>query len=465
MQGVRRIEEAPTQAWLVRLESGQLRGIVGKGVRIGRDWLYEGGWAFTDSPRSLSLKGIYLGSGAVWNGRTLSLIAPSHSADAVYVLERPGALLASNSLPFLVAAGGISDFPITSVGRAIHSLKRGLDKYERHIFSGAHGTIHRYFNAIVTWRPGRGLTERRQRADIPFKTFDEYRTYLLTVIRQAGETYGNRGISAFVSRGYDSVACAALARTVDPESTAISVDYARNGIPDDGAEVAKALGMRSVLLRRTARDKTDERQPRETIRPEDYGNLYEFYIGMTLYDECLRAPDEMLAGRLVLTGFHGDKIWDRHEEAKPDLVRGDSSGASLGEFRLRVGFLHIPVPMLAFRAHARIKSIGGKADMIPFRTYTKYDRPVPRRIAEEAGVPGHLFGQKKAAAATLTFNLEEVAPTLFRMLTARYEPAVRALDATLWERVRSRLRQGWEGARDSAQRAPVVAPPSGIAQE
>ena len=186
---------------------------------------------------------------------------------------------------------------------------------------------------------------------------------------------------------------------------------------------------------------------------------------MTLYDECLRAPDEMLAGRLVLTGFHGDKIWDRHEEAKPDLVRGDSSGASLGEFRLRVGFLHIPVPMLAFRAHARIKSIGGKADMIPFRTYTKYDRPVPRRIAEEAGVPGHLFGQKKAAAATLTFNLEEVAPTLFRMLTARYEPAVRALDATLWERVRSCLRQGWERARDSAQRAPVVAPPSGIAQE
>ena len=119
MRNVRRIEEAPPQAWLLRLRNGRLSGVMGTGVKGGRDWLFEGGWAFTDTPRSLSLSGVYLGSGAVWDGRRLSLITPSHSADAVYVMERPGELFAANSLAFLLAGAGISDFPITGVAKAL----------------------------------------------------------------------------------------------------------------------------------------------------------------------------------------------------------------------------------------------------------------------------------------------------------------------------------------------------------
>ena len=147
MRSVRCVEEAPAQAWLLRLRDGRLTGVAGAGVKGGRDWLFEGGWACTNSPRSLSLSGIYLGSGAVWDGRTLSLIAPSHSADAVYVLERPGELFASNSLAFLLAGAGISDFPIASISKALFSLKRGLRSYERCIHSGPQGTIHRYLTA------------------------------------------------------------------------------------------------------------------------------------------------------------------------------------------------------------------------------------------------------------------------------------------------------------------------------
>src|SRR5687768_17811115 len=125
MRGVQPIDEAPCQAWVIRLKDGALTGVAGRGVVLGNDWLYEGGWACTDGPRSLSLSGIYLGSGAVWDGRTLSLIAPSHTADAVYTLERSDGFLASNSLAFLMAGAGIADFPIGEIAKPLASLMLG----------------------------------------------------------------------------------------------------------------------------------------------------------------------------------------------------------------------------------------------------------------------------------------------------------------------------------------------------
>ena len=223
MKGVRRLDSAPCQAWLVKLRDGKLTGVVGPRVALGRDWLFEGGWAFTDTPRSLSLSGVYLGSGAVWDGKTLSLIGPSHTADAVFVLERPGELFASNSLPFLLASAGVFDFPIHRVGSALLSLKRGLTHYRRRIYSGRQGNVYRFLNAIVDYSPERGLTERQQWADPGFSTFEEYRAYLLSVIRQVGLTYGSDGAAVYVSRGYDSVACAALAATRPATSAAARI--------------------------------------------------------------------------------------------------------------------------------------------------------------------------------------------------------------------------------------------------
>ena len=48
----------------------------------------------TPSPRVLP--GSPYPLGAVWDGKRLSLIGPSHSADAIYVLERPGEVLQYN---------------------------------------------------------------------------------------------------------------------------------------------------------------------------------------------------------------------------------------------------------------------------------------------------------------------------------------------------------------------------------
>jgi len=111
--------------------------------------------------------------------------------------------------------------------------------------------------------------------------------------------------------------------------------------------------------------------------------------------------EDVLAGCILTTGFQGGKVWDPYNRhIGPDIERGDASGSSLGEFRLRLGFIHVPVPFIGCENHADISVIGDSAELDPWRVGGRYDRPIARRIAETGGIPRHLFGQRKSAAAT-----------------------------------------------------------------
>jgi hypothetical protein len=459
--------DTPHQAWLAKLQGGELECIAGAGVRRDSDWFFEGGWARVETPRSLSRSGIYLGSGAVWDGTVLSAIAPSHTTEAVYITTTPDAIFVSNSLPFVLAGAGITDFPITELREPMESIIKGLDHYSREIHATSRYRVYRFCNAIIQCRQGEEPLELPQEADLSgIDSFETYRDYLISVIQEASRTYGSTGISVYLSSGYDSTACAALAKHIGGDRLAISVDMARTRVADAGTHVAQALGMRIATLSRADREIAVVKNyvGQENATDTDIERMSEFYIGMNVMDECLSAPPELLAGRTVLTGFHGDKIWDPTLHPSLHLKRGDSSGASIGDFRLRIGFLHIPVPMLAFSAHPLLQTIGlsremrpwrnGKALRVPllrhvtvpvlgikthpllerfwhaawvpkkalwWRNRGTYDRPIPRRMAEEVGVQRKAFGQQKLAAATLASNLDDIAPKLFRTLMLRYE--------------------------------------------
>jgi len=53
------------------------------------------------------------------------------------------------------------------------------------------------------------------------------------------------------------------------------------------------------------------------------------------------------------------------------------------------------------RQKTDIVRITESSEMDSWRLGNTYDRPIPRRIAEEAGVPRHLFGQDKMASAVI----------------------------------------------------------------
>ncbi|MEI6727291.1 MAG: hypothetical protein WCN81_13850, partial [Actinomycetes bacterium] len=69
-----------------------------------------------------------------------------------------------------------------------------------------------------------------------------------------------------------------------------------------------------------------------------------------------------------------------------------------------VGFACAPAPYLGGRAAESITAISRASEMDPFSVGGTYDRPIPRRIGEEAGLARSDFGQEKAATAPLATN-------------------------------------------------------------
>jgi hypothetical protein len=105
-----------------------------------------------------------------------------------------------------------------------------------------------------------------------------------------------------------------------------------------------------------------------------------------------------LEGRLVFTG-HGSSVWNKKgDEVSKHIVRIDPSGHHLNAFRLRVGWIHLPLPFLGCTSHPSIHKISTSEEMAPWTLGNQYDRPIPRRLVEEAGVERQQFGMKKRAA-------------------------------------------------------------------
>ena len=70
----------------------------------------------------------------------------------------------------------------------------------------------------------------------------------------------------------------------------------------------------------------------------------------------------------------------------------------MSEFRLRTDFYNVPLPCFAAVGKPDEPTLLDRAEMAPFRIGGRYDRPIPRRLAEEAGVPRGTFAQTKHAA-------------------------------------------------------------------
>ena len=83
------------------------------------------------------------------------------------------------------------------------------------------------------------------------------------------------------------------------------------------------------------------------------------------------------------------------------IKRLDVAGHGLAELRLVVGFIQLPVPFIGARRKADIVKITESVEMDPWRLRNDYDRPIARRIAEEGGVPRHLFGQSKMGSVVI----------------------------------------------------------------
>jgi len=129
--------------------------------------------------------------------------------------------------------------------------------------------------------------------------------------------------------------------------------------------------------------------------------------------------EDKLTGSLFFSGRHGERYWGptarccRRDYRELDDV--DLSGRTYTEFRLRVGYVHLPLPYCGALHGPAIHRITHMDEMAPWRLNTGYyDRPIARRMAEEAGVPRECFGHIKFGGSGKNKKLNEESESDFQ---------------------------------------------------
>lgn len=442
----------PPLAWCVRLGRGDVELLCGASVDVRDDAFFEGAWAGDVDSWDFAMADDVFGSGGRIIGEDLIIVTPSHTLERIQYIQHGAETLISNSLVFLLRAAGASLDPeyagyATDFAGIIRDGIRAFDTVIPVRFTDGsaqtHGEAHLICVHNVRFHDGGRISFQDKSVGRPYETYDEYVALLTDVLESTvrNASAPDRVLTysplTSISSGYDSPAVAVLARRAGCRR-AFTFTHARSrsGEPEDdsGRPIADALGYDL--------DEFD----REAYRQSDGFPEAEFLAtGMSGEDVNMAGLESELSRTVFMSGHYGGRVWDLHTYPDELLRRGDMSGASMNEFRLRVDFVHVPAPFIGARRHPTILQIAQSDGMKPWSTGTDYDRPVPRRIAEDADVPRAAFGHKKRATTALLHAAGDAA------WTARTRDAVRDYARAQQLPLRTRMSYLLDAAAESSR--------------
>ena len=391
----------PKLGWIasIPLAGGDISVLHGTAVECSDDWLVEGVWDAPFEHAGFYRSEAFFGSGLRIDGDNVAAVASTGLVDRLVYFVVDDRLAVSNSLLILLAASGARLHLDHDYGSDCRASLGGIlaQPYPFRVDGLGGLDLQQIYHGNVV--VGSGKVSVQLRSSV--RKLDTYEDYvaeiraLLARVRSNWESPARRvRVSAFstLSSGYDSAAATCLAREVGVAEcfTTIPDGSARGGIElEDGGAVAAALGLVPHLLRPPSNATTADEE--YFLAPTVWGSELIFHD----MAQHIAATGGIGA---VITGYHGDKVWDVHTGGRflaDDILRGDTSGLNLSEIRLKCGFVNVAVPFLLARNIDAIVAIAGSEAMVPWRLNNDYDRPIPRRIVESAGVARHLFGQQK----------------------------------------------------------------------
>lgn len=194
-----------------------------------------------------------------------------------------------------------------------------------------------------------------------------------------------------VSSGYDSNASAALASEAGCKEGITFAQARQKGQSDSGAQTGKLLGLQMKEFNR------DEYRYKAGFPEAEF-----LTVGDLGQELVMKTFENVLPERMLIIGTHGDTIWDKlASKVEQDIICETTPGGCLTEFKFRVGFALVPLAYFGCINHPSIHRISNSPEMAPWSLGNTYDRPIPRRIIEERGVPRSLFGQRKRQVTVL----------------------------------------------------------------
>ncbi len=200
-----------------------------------------------------------------------------------------------------------------------------------------------------------------------------------------------------LSSGYDSSAASVLGAAAGIRE-AFTVEARPGPFPDDGAPLAAVLGLRVQELP-FDEWREDPERPEIECAASCGGPVRLALTGLTS-----RSP-----ASLVLVGTWGDDLWTMGpQEIGADLCfparfpgAGIHPSESTHELGVRAGIVFVHVGTIGGVHAGAIHRISHSEEMRPWSVGRKYDRPIPRRMVEDAGVARADFGQHKVVGASV----------------------------------------------------------------
>ncbi len=402
--------QLPKLAWLGRVHKveAQVEFLHGEHVEHTDSFLVEGAWNGDFADGDFGNSSCAFCTGAIARKDSILFVTPACTTDCLYWHQTDSVVTVSNSLPLLLAEiGDELDPKFRRYNKINDSIKEGIFQYSK-VIPTVQGSVNRliYQNLRVT--PESVIVVDKPKTP-SFSCFQEYHDYLLNnyaeIVTNARDPLRSHPLKIYStqSRGYDSTAVNALAKEYGIDKV-FTVSTSKGGgayvlqdrkgeMNDDGTEICKRLGLKVAPV---------DRREFEHGFMEEY--LFHSAIDSNEDANFLSITRQVSSPCLLLTGTLGE-LWypesrlKEHSTPVDDgLGRWDLGCHGLSEIRLNAGFIQLPVPFIGARSKADIVRITESKEMDPWRIRTDYDRPIPRRIAEQAGVPRELFGQRKMAS-------------------------------------------------------------------
>ncbi|ABA58405.1 hypothetical protein Noc_1943 [Nitrosococcus oceani ATCC 19707] len=393
----------PCQAWLVECCKGNQEVIVyhGSRVEITPDFFCEAVWPGSYEAGGFDQTDVIAGSGGRIRNSAIIFVSSGSTVDRLNMLRGDRCVWLSNSLVCLLSAADADLNPAYGFYyKDLYSVVYGIDNCKR-LLATSKGDVELVYFDNVRWDGNMASVVPKPSVNRELVNFGQYLGFLESTMEQLAENIYSPirpkrlRMLGTLSAGYDSPTLMALASGVGCDE-AICFDRTHLNEEDSGESIAGYLGVRPIVLSGTAW--------RHLQKPE-----IPFIAANSMGEEVrFSAAAETLAGRVLLTGYHGDKMWGkRTKHLGPNVVRGDPSGLGLTEFRLWAGFIHCPVPFWAVRSINAVSRISNDPEMSQWDISDEYSRPICRRIVENKGVPREAFGMKKRMASVIIHNYDE----------------------------------------------------------
>lgn len=430
------IDALPQLAWVCVVSEGSYHFKVGSGVDHGPGFVFEGVWAGEPGDPNFHASEYVFGSGARI-GKWVIFVPPRHCWEGLFIVHDKvnARVVVANSVALALTEARVPlESPFFEEVLQVLRVKNdeatfaGVDRYDPIVIDREDFSLKRmlYDNFVVD-DAGR-VRIVSQEPKVHFSDFDGYVEHLLEVLdrvfrngAQAARKVPMTPVTP-ISSGYDSPAVGSLAARLG-QREAVTLDVLVKGKHDSGAEIGRILGLDVERVQHVRG--ADVPVLAWKVEPARQAELAEFVATAGLGDDVvLTTLEPHLRGKIMLSGAFGDVIWKRASPAAPGLPVRVVFVKSFTEFRLRVGFAFVPVPAIGARYPQAVKRVTRSPEMAPWTLNAPYDRPIARRLIEEAGVPRGSFAKHKAATNPTILNYDDLLRPSFELMVGRYRAAL-----------------------------------------